>query len=141
LSYLPRQVYAMFFEAPAFVEEQLFFLRPRSVGMSLLIATPAYLWLARAVLAGRAFGPSVPLWLCCLTLVPDLLFGTIGFEQYGYRRSLDAQAFLMPLLAVGAGWLARDWLPAGTTLFRAAVILSVLITFYFFITIRTFGFA
>ena len=141
VTYLPRHVYAMLFEAPAFVDGDPLFLRARSVGMSLLVATPAFLWVARAALAVRSFRIAGALALGCLALVPDLLFGTVGFEQYGYRRSLDAQAFLVPLVAIGGAWDGRAWLPAGSLLLRAAIVASIAITLYFFVAIRLYGFA
>jgi hypothetical protein len=138
--YLERHLYAMVFEPPVLFDEDLLFLRTRSAGMSLLVATPALLWLARAALAVRALPVAGALALGCLTLLPDVFFGTVGFEQYAYRRSLDAQAFFIPLLAVGGGW-AGGWLPSGTPLFRVAVALSIMVTLYFFLTIRLHGYA
>jgi len=108
--------------------------------MSLLVATPAFLWLARAAVSARALPIASALLLGCLTLLPDVFFGTTGFEQYGYRRSLDAQAFLIPLLAIGGGHVGT-WLSSGTPLFRAAVALSIAGTLYFFQAIRLHGYA
>ncbi len=141
LSYLPRHVYAMFFEPPGYADGDLFFLRARSVGMSLLITTPAMLWLARSAIVGRAPPHAGALALSCVALVPDVLFGTVGFEQYGYRRSLDIEPFLLALLAGGGGWSGAGWSPWGSTLFRCAVGASIAVTAYFLIEIRIFGFA
>lgn len=140
VTYLPRHLYAILFEPPAFVDGQLLFLRARFVGMSMLWSTPALVWLARAALVGRSFRPTLALALACIAIAPDLLFGTVGFEQYGYRRSLDVQAFFIPLVAVGAGWTGVDW-RAPSALFRVAVAASVVITLYFLVTIRIFGYA
>jgi hypothetical protein len=109
--------------------------------MSLLVATPAFLFLARAVLAARALPLVGALALGCLALLPDVFFGTVGFEQYGYRRSLDAQAFLVPLVAIGGGWRGGAWLDSGSPLFRVAVATSIAITFYFLVVLRMYGFA
>lgn len=141
LSYLPRHLYAILFEPPAFVDNDLFFLRARSIGMSVLFATPAMLWLARVPLIVRSFPPAIPLLLGCLPLVPDLLFGTVGFEQYGYRRGLDAHPFLIALVGVAAGWNGGHWRERLSPLFGSAVALSVVGTVYFLVTIRLFGFA
>jgi len=141
LDYLPRQLYAIFFAPPAFLDGQPFPLRARSIGMSLVATTPALLWLARSasvcwsVPAGRAVALAA-----ALVFLPSLLFATVGYEQYGYRRILDAQPFLMYLLALGAGWSGAAWIRA-PRLFRLAVVLSVAITFYFLVEIRRFGYA
>ena len=141
LAYLPRKIYAIFFEAPRFAEGSFFFLRPRSYGMSLLFSTPAFLWLAPAV----TFLWSDPRWraiglAAALVAIPGLLFATVGYEQYGYRYSLDCQPFLVALVAVGAAWSRGGW-RRESPVFAAAVILSIAVTFYVFAAIRSFGFA
>src|SRR5438094_932362 len=42
--YLPRQLYAIFIEPPDLVAGPPFFFRPRFVGMTLFLTTPAFLW-------------------------------------------------------------------------------------------------
>lgn len=142
LSYIPRKLYAIFFEAPSFVDDEpFFFLRPRGFGTSLLVTTPALLWIAPSILRlgsdhrWRAIGLAA-----ALASVPGWLFATVGYEQYGYRYSLDVQPFLIVLVAVGAGWTTSGW-ERPPALFRAAVVVSVLVTAYFLLTIRIFGFA
>ena len=140
-TYIPRHIYAIFFEPPFFVDDHPLFLRARGWGMSLFATTPAFLWLARALVVGRSAPHAGPLALAAgLVLLPNLLFGTAGFEQYGYRRALDAQPFLIALVAIGAGWTGTVWLRSGTVLFRAAVVLGVAITLYFLVVIRLYGF-
>lgn len=141
LRYVPRHIYALFFEPPGFVDGDPFFLRARSIGMSAIVTAPPLLWVARAATSGRSFWATGPLALACLPLVPDVVYGGIGFEQYGYRRILDVLPFLVVLAAVGGGWTGSAWLARGTPLFRAALILSFLITVYFLIEIRLFGYA
>lgn len=142
VTYIPRHIYAMFFEPPRFVDDTLTFLRARSIGMSLLFVTPALLWIARAPIVARTV-PRVlaGLALGLITLIPDISFGTVGFEQYGYRRALDAQPFLMALLALGAAWTGREWRRLPAPLFTFAVALSIAINVYFLLTIRAFGMA
>lgn len=142
LSYIPRKLYAIFFEAPVFADgEPFFFLRPRGYGMSLVATTPALLWLIPGVLRlwrdarWRAVGLSA-----ALVSIPGWLFATVGYEQYGYRYSLDLQPFLIVLVAVGAAWTPAGW-RRPSRLFLGAVVLSLLITAYFLVTIRLFGFA
>lgn len=141
VSYIPRHIYAIFFEPPFYVDEPPFYLRARSFGMGLLASTPAFLWLAKTVTEARYARPVAPLALAALLVfVPSLLFATTGFEQYGYRRVLDAQAFLIPLLAFGTGWTPAGWKEGGSTLFRVAVVLSVCITAYFLLEIQLYDY-
>lgn len=141
LSYIPRHVYAIFFEPPFYVDEPPFYLRARSFGMGLFTSTPALLWLAKTATAAHRARPVGPLALSAvLVFLPNVLFATTGFEQYGYRRVLDSQPFVIPLLAFGAGWTAAAWRASGSLLFRVAVVLSVCITLYFLVEIRVFGF-
>jgi len=142
LSYIPRKLYAIFFEAPVFVDnEPFFFLRPRGYGLSLLIATPAFLWLAPGIVRlwrdarWRAVGLGA-----ALVSIPGWLFATVGYEQYGYRYSLDLQPFLIVLVAIGAAWTPLGW-QRPSRLFLTAVIVSVLLSAYFLTAIRLFGFA
>lgn len=142
LTYYPRKLYAIFFEPPAFVDnEPFFFLRARGYGTSLLVTTPAFLWLVPGIAKlwrdarWRLIGLGA-----AIVSIPGWLFATVGYEQYGYRYSLDLQPFLIVLVAVGAGWTTSGWVrPA--PLFRAAVVLSVVVTAYFLLSIRLFGFA
>lgn len=142
LSYIPRKVYAIFIEAPTFVDDvPVFFLRPRGHGMSLLLATPAFLWLVPGIARlwrdqrWRAVGLAA-----ALVSIPGWLFATVGYEQYGYRYSLDLQPFLIVLVAVGAAWTPAGW-QRPSRIFIGVVVLSVLISLYFLVTIRLFGFA
>src|SRR2546428_6087783 len=84
--YLPRQLVALFLEPPDIVPATPFVLIPHYVGMSLFLTTPAFLWIFLALrevrrdavvaaTGGAALGP----------LLPDLLPGTVGSQQFGYR--------------------------------------------------------
>lgn len=142
LSYVPRHIYAMFLEPPAFVDNTLTFLRARFIGMSLLVVTPALVWIARTPFLVRSGGMWIAfLALGLITLAPDMLFGTVGFEQYGYRRALDAHPFLMALTAVGAAWTGRGWRPRAGALFLVVVAVSIALNLYFLVTIRVYGMA
>lgn len=99
LHYLPKNVWAMWLAGPQWDSERNFW-RPDPEGMSLLLTTPALLYLARArrrswlVLGGWvAFG---------LLLIPLLLYYNTGWWQFGYRFSLDFIAPVLVLLAVAA---------------------------------------
>ena len=133
-------MYAIFFQAPVFVDDSPLFLRAPSIGMSLLFTTPAFLWLLRLPTTWRSWRWSALLALACLAIIPDVLFGTVGFEQYGYRRSLDVQPFLIVLLATVAA-SPTDLPERIVPMFRSSIVLSVLITLYFLVALRLFGFS
>jgi hypothetical protein len=63
----------------------------------------------------------VILWLSAiLVMLPDLMWGTWGFAQVGYRRILDVMPLLMLLLAI-AFRQRIGWFPCATILFGVAV--------------------
>lgn len=99
LHYLPKNFWAMWLAGPQW-DEELRFWRPDPEGMSLLLTTPALIYLARArqrswlVIGGwSAF---------CLLLTPLLLYYNTGWWQFGYRFSLDFMAPVLVLLALAA---------------------------------------
>lgn len=99
LHYLPKNFWAMWLAGPQWNAE-LNFWKPDPEGMSLLLTTPALIYLARArqrswlVVGGWvAFG---------LLLIPLLLYYNTGWWQFGYRFSLDFMTPVMVLLAVAA---------------------------------------
>ncbi|HEV8468547.1 MAG TPA: hypothetical protein VGR46_02975 [Candidatus Limnocylindria bacterium] len=139
--YLVRQLHAIFLELPDFVEGTPFFLRPRFVGMSLFLTTPAFLWVfiaLREVRRDVVVGATALAAL--LALLPDLFHGTVGFQQFGYRFSIDAQPFLVALALSGDGLVRGAWRRRPTILFIAAILLSVLVNVYATIAITRFGY-
>ena len=139
--YLPRHFYAIFLEPPDLVEGTPFFLRPRGIGMALFLATPAFLWLF-AGLRGlrRDVGVAAVGLAALLALVPDIFHGTVGFQQFGYRFSLDAQPFLVALALMGDARSGDTWRSRPSWLFVAAVILSVAINLYAMVAITRFDY-
>ena len=138
--YLPRHLYAIFIESPAFVDGDWAFLRFRIIGMSLFLTTPAFLWIfggLRRVRRDRALG-FVAL-AAGLALLPDVLHGTVGFAQFGYRFSLDAQPFLVALALAGDARGAGGWRSRPSLLFLAAALLAVIVNVYAAISITRFG--
>ena len=137
--YVPRQLQAIFLEPPDFIPNTLFFLRPRFIGMSLFITTPAFLWIFLALrevrrdLVVAATGAAA-----LLALVPDLFHGTVGFQQFGYRFSIDAQPFLIALTIAGDGLFRGVWRRRPTIIFVLAVVLSIAVNVYATIAITRF---
>lgn len=114
LSYLPRHLYAIFVQAPDLVWDSAPFVRPTWVGESLVLTSPALFLAVPALRFARARAEVVPLALAAaFPLVPDVLHGTVGFAQFGYRFSLDAQPFLLPLVALGAAYASGRWVAPG----------------------------
>jgi hypothetical protein len=139
--YLPRQLYAIFIEPPDLVAGTPFFLRPRFVGMSLFLTTPAFLWAfvgLRAIRRDAAVAATAAAAL--LALLPDLFHGTVGFQQFGYRFSIDAQPFLVALSVGGDGLFRGVWRGRPTLLFALAIALSLAINLYATIAITRFDY-
>jgi hypothetical protein len=139
--YLPRHIYAIFLEPPDLVEGTPFFLRPRGIGTALFLTTPAFLWLF-AGLRGvrRDLGAAAVALAALLALVPDIFHGTVGFQQFGYRFSIDAQPFLIALALRGDARSGTTWRPRPSWLFVAVVILSIVINLYAMIAITRFDY-
>ncbi len=139
--YLPRHFYAIFLEPPDFIDGTPFFLRPRFIGMALFLTTPAFLWLFGGLRAlRRDIGIAAVALAALLALVPDIFHGTVGFQQFGYRFSIDAQPFLIALALVGDARVGTTWRSRPSWLFVAVVILSVAINLYVTIAITRFDY-
>jgi len=139
--YLPRHFYAIFLEPPDFVDGTPFFLRPRSIGTALFLTTPAFLWIF-AGLRGlrRDIGTAAVALAALLALLPDILHGTVGFQQFGYRFSLDAQPFLVALALVGDARHGDVWRSRPSWLFIGIVIVSIAINVYAMVAISRFDY-
>lgn len=139
--YLPRHFYAIFLEPPDLVEGTPFFLRPRGIGTALFLTTPAFLWVF-AGLRGlrRDVGVAAVAMAGLLALLPDLLHGTVGFQQFGYRFSIDAQPFLVALALAGDARRGTTWRSRPSWLFVAVVTISVAINLYAMVAITRFDY-
>jgi hypothetical protein len=102
--YIPRHLYAILLQSFDWVDNAPF-LRPSYTGLSLTLSAPFLFWSARAWLV-RHREPLVPLAFASvlLVLLPDVMHGSWGFAQFGYRFVLDA----VPLLLLLLGWAYRD---------------------------------
>lgn len=113
--YLPQNLWAMLLAGPAW-DGQLGHIRPNIYGMSMLLTTPAivFLWLARGK-STLVRGSWIAL---ALLLVPLMFYYNTGFAQFGYRFSLD---FLMPVVVL----IAIAVQHRTTLLFRLLVLAGV----------------
>ena len=128
-------------QPPELVDGTPFFLRPRVVGMSLFLTTPAFLWAFAALREiRRDLVVAATAAAALLALLPDLLHGTVGFQQFGYRFSIDAQPFLVALSIGGDGLAAGAWRRRPSLLFAVAIALSLAINLYATIAITRFDY-
>ncbi|HEX5466779.1 MAG TPA: hypothetical protein VFW92_08925, partial [Candidatus Limnocylindrales bacterium] len=96
LSYIPRNLYAIFLRSWNFVDSPPW-LQPSWWGLAVPLTTPLILWLGRARWRDRrvayaAIGTG-------LALIPIVTHGNVGVTQFGYRFSLDVQPLLWIILA------------------------------------------
>jgi hypothetical protein len=114
--YIPRHLYAMLLQSFEWVDAAPF-LRPSITGLSLTLSAP-FLFLAARAWSVRDRQPLVGVALLSvgLILLPDVMHGSWGFAQFGYRFALDA----VPILVLLLGWAYRDraspWLVAAVAL-------------------------
>jgi hypothetical protein len=97
ISYIPRHIEAIFFEAPVRSESFPYF-RPTSLGLALIFTTPAFLYALRPKLEPRNIAAIVA---AALVAVPLVTHGATGWSQFGYRYSLDLLPALLLLTASG----------------------------------------
>jgi len=139
LRYLPDHLFAIFARLPE-LGDPPFVLRPSRWGLSLILLSPALAFLVPGIRKLRAH-PALGGLLAAgaLALLPDLLHGGVGARQLGYRFSLDAQPFVLPLIAVGAAWHGGWRRPSRALLLAVAT--SVLVNAYAIAAIVSVGYA
>lgn len=100
LHYVPQNLNIMLLGLPEW-EPRFRMILPTIDGMSLLLTTPALVYLVKA----RQRSPLViGAWLAVvLLLLPLITYYNTGWWQFGYRFSLDLMTPIMVLLAVAAG--------------------------------------
>jgi hypothetical protein len=106
ITYIPRHLEVMFLRFFDVVAQPPF-LRPNINGLSLVLTAP-FIFLS-LLARGRLVWI---LWLSViLVILPDLMWGTWGFAQFGYRRILDVMPLLLLLLGIvfreRIGWAGR----------------------------------
>ena len=96
LSYIPRNLYAIFLRSWNFVDSPPW-LQPSWWGLAVPLTTPLIVWLGRI----RPRDPRVAYAMigAGLALIPIITHGNVGVTQFGYRFSLDVQPLLWVMLA------------------------------------------
>jgi hypothetical protein len=102
-------------------------------GMSLLLTTPVFCYLFKGL--PKEYREDVfwhrLCWACVLILaVPHFLYQNTGWEQFGYRFSLDYTPFLVALLALGR-------FPQ-TRVFRILIVVGIAVNLFGGITFQRF---
>jgi hypothetical protein len=139
--YIPRHLRAIFLEPPDIVEGVWWFLRPRWIGMGLFFTTPAFIWVFGGLREiRRSATVAATAAAALLALLPDLVHGTIGFQQFGYRFSLDAQPFLVALALTGDSVASGVWHRRPSWLFVIVALIAVAINVYATVAIIRFGY-
>lgn len=128
VSYIPRHLNIMFLETFHLVP-QAPFLKPSWAGTALWLTAPFLFW----ALAAR--GRMVPiLWISILLVaLPDLLWGTSGFAQFGYRRILDVVPLLLLLLGIAFRERINRWA-------IATIVAGIVVHAYGIFVINVLGF-
>jgi hypothetical protein len=118
ISYIPRHIQAIFYLGPDLDENHIPFFKPSVFGMALFMVTPAFLYAFDARMGRIEVAAAAAL---ALVMIPDILHGTTGWTQFGYRFSMDYLPMLAVLAASGMEYRmgARKWLLVGLSVLIA----------------------
>jgi len=129
LSYIPRHIYAIFFQGPILLNSFPYF-EPNWMGLGLFFTTPAFIYIFKGPWSKLSKYAAFAV-VCILPIL--ITHGTVGFTQFGYRFGLDFTPFLILLAAKGMrenlGWEEK-----------ILIILSILINLWGTVAIIKFGF-
>lgn len=123
--FITKNLKAAFTITPSFTGEAPY-LRLSKHGMSLFLTTPALIWLLAPKRMPRLAWQA--LLMIGVLFVPLMLYQNTGWEQFGYRFSLDFLPYVLCLLAVGGRRLSR--------LFKVLVVVGVLVNTFGAITFQ-----
>ena len=129
LSYIPRHIYAIFFQGPILLNSFPYF-EPNWMGLGLFFTTPAFIYIFKGPWSKLSKYAAFAV-VCILPIL--ITHGTVGFTQFGYRFGLDFTPFLILLAAKGMrenlGWEEK-----------ILIILSILINLWGTVAIIKFDF-
>lgn len=132
LQFLSKNLTAQFTLLPRFQETYPYVIISKH-GMSMLLTTPAFIYLFRPLARTSRQDKFwwALLWVTvAVVAIPHLLYQNTGYEQFGYRFSLDYMPYLILLLAVGRRPLSR--------VFKACVLFGIAVNAFGAITFKKF---
>lgn len=131
LRFWPRNAWAMLTAFPQF-DPTTRVLAPNPYGMSLLLTTPALVYLVRAVRRTAQAFVIVGAWVAAALMAAVLLsYYNTGAAQFGYRFSLDFMTPVIVLLACS--------LPRVSVLMRALIVVGVAVNAYGVVWFKQFA--
>jgi hypothetical protein len=120
LYYVPRNLHYMFIALPQLIPECRYFL-PRGSGMSILMTTPALIYILRKFKISWWTGGC---WCSILLSIALLaLYSNNGANQYGYRYVMDFIVPVIMIIAYNAGEKVSG-------LLKSLTIASIIINYY-----------
>ena len=99
VSHIPHSLYAFFFYRPEYVGYFPYFVPDTRYGLALFFTTPALLYMFGARLKERLTLAALVAFI--LILIPILMYGEDGHNQFGLRYTLDLLPFMAILVASG----------------------------------------
>ena len=129
-TYLSKNLSAAFTLLPQIQSEYPYVIVSRH-GMSLLLTTPAFiylLWPRPAESDEQQFLHRLFWVTVAVIAIPGFLYQNTGFEQFGYRFSLDYTVYLVALLALGRRPL--------TWVFKALIVVGFIVNAFGAITFK-----
>lgn len=97
ISYVPRHIEAMFLKLPILIPSQPF-LVPSIYSTAIWFTSPALIYILKA----KKSLLMIACWAAIITtLSVIMLWGGVGFAQFGYRFTQDFMPFLLILIALG----------------------------------------
>jgi hypothetical protein len=127
-SYIPRHLRVLLLELPRLVGHPPYVL-PSWTGLALWLTTPAM-----AIVLTAPFRRET--WACWAGVLPvallNMMHGTWGFAQFGYRFALDYYPFLFLLIARAVANRFRPW-------HAALIVVSVVVNLWGVLWINAFG--
>jgi uncharacterized membrane protein YidH (DUF202 family) len=128
LHFLSRNLTAALTLLPS-IDTEAPYLHLSKHGMSLLLTTPALVWLLWPM---RTHALARSLGIGALTIaVPIFFYQNTGWEQYGFRFSLDFMPYLVGLLALGGRPINRA--------FKTLIIIGILVNAFGAVTFKRGG--
>lgn len=135
ISYITKHLWVFFLKPPLFSMDAPFVI-PSLEGMSILITTPAVIYV---IFAGIRNKTALACWSAIIPVaLVSFTHGGYGWIQFGYRFALDFYPFLLVLIALGI----KSQLKENGDLrwhHKALIILSVLVNTWGVLWINKFG--